>query len=107
MFYPRWRFATVADASGALVPGATILVTDVSKGTTNTVQSNSGGEFAVDHLIPDVYDVSVAAAGFKGFAQKGIQLFADTSINVAAVLQVGGSDQVVEVSADSVPQVSV
>jgi hypothetical protein len=96
-------YGTITDASGAVVPNATVTVTDVAKGTSSSVQSNGSGDFTADHLIPDVYDVKVAASGFKGFQQKGIQLYADTSTKVLAVLTVGGSDQTVEVNADSVP----
>ena len=96
-------YGTVTDSSGAVVPNATVTVTDVAKGTSTTVQSNGSGDFTADHLIPDTYDVKVAAAGFKGFQQTGIQLYADTSIKVQVVLTVGGSDQTVEVNADSVP----
>jgi hypothetical protein len=95
---------TVTDTTGAVVPDATITVTDEAKGTSVNVQSNGSGEFTIEHLIPDVYDVKVAAKGFKGYEQKGIQLFADTTTKVAAALSAGGSDQVVEVNADTVPQ---
>jgi outer membrane receptor protein involved in Fe transport len=97
-------YGTVTDASGALVPNATVTVTDEAKGTSVTLQSNDSGEFKADHLIPDLYDVKVAATGFEGFLQKGIQLFADTSVKVEAILKAGASDQTVEVTADSVPQ---
>ncbi|WP_348266758.1 TonB-dependent receptor [Edaphobacter paludis] len=96
-------YGTITDASGAVVPNAAVTVTDVAKGTSTTVQSNGSGEFTAEHLIPDVYDVKIEAGGFKGFQQKGIQLYADTSTKVQAVLAVGGSDQTVEVNADSVP----
>jgi outer membrane receptor protein involved in Fe transport len=79
-------------------------VTDVAKGTSVTVQSNGTGDFTVEHLIPDVYDVKVDASGFKAYQQKGIQLFADTSVKVAAALSAGASDVTVEVNADAVPQ---
>jgi len=97
-------FGTVTDATGAVVPNASVTVTDVAKGTSSTLQSNDSGEFHADHLIPDVYDVKIVAQGFKGFSQTGIQVYADTSAKVQAVLAIGGSDQTVEVSADSVPQ---
>ncbi len=97
-------FGTVTDATGAAVPGATVTVTDESKGTAVTVQSNGTGDFTVEHLIPDIYDVKVDAGGFKGYQQKGIHLFADTSVKVTAALTAGGSDITVEVSADEVPQ---
>jgi outer membrane receptor protein involved in Fe transport len=97
-------YGTVTDATGAAVPGANVTVTDVAKGTSVTVQSNGSGDFTVEHLIPDVYDVKVEASGFKGYQQRGIQLFADTSVKVAAALTTGGSDITVEVRADEVPQ---
>jgi outer membrane receptor protein involved in Fe transport len=97
-------FGSVTDTTGAVVPDATITVTDEAKGTSVNVQSNGSGEFTVEHLIPDVYDVKVVAKGFKGYEQKGIQLFADTSVKVTAPLSAGGSDQTVEVNADTVPQ---
>jgi len=97
-------FGSVVDTTGAAVPGATVTVTDEGKGTSVTATSNASGEFTIEHLIPDLYDVTVAAQGFKGFSQKGIQLFADTSTKVVASMTVGGSDQTVEVDADSVPQ---
>ncbi len=95
---------TVTDPTGAVIPNATITVTDVAKGTSVSAQSNSSGEFAVDHLIPDTYDVKVAAPGFKGYSTTGLHLFADTAAKIEASLTTGGSEQTVEVSADSIPQ---
>jgi hypothetical protein len=97
-------FGTVTDSTGAVVPGATVTVTDESKGTAVNVQSNGAGEFTIEHLIPDVYDVKVEMQGFKGYQQKGLQLSADSSVKVVAALTVGGSSDIVEVSADQVPQ---
>jgi outer membrane receptor protein involved in Fe transport len=97
-------YGTVTDSSGAVVPNATVTVEDVAKGTSSTVTSNGSGEFAADHLIPDLYNVKVTAQGFQSFQQTGIQLFADTSTKVQIVMQVGASEQTVEVNADSVPQ---
>jgi outer membrane receptor protein involved in Fe transport len=97
-------YGTVTDISGAVVPGATITVTDEAKGTSVTVQSNGSGDFTADHLIPDTYDVTVAAKGFEGFQQKGIAIFADTSVKVTPALVVGGSNQTVEVNANTIPE---
>jgi hypothetical protein len=97
-------YGSVTDTTGAVIPDATVTVTDEAKGTSVNVQSNASGEFTIEHLIPDVYDVKVTAKGFKGYEQKGLQLFADTSMKVTAPLSAGGSDQIVEVNADTVPQ---
>jgi hypothetical protein len=95
---------TVTDSTGAVVPNATITVTDVSKGTSVTLTANGSGEFTAEHLIPDVYDVKVAAPGFKGFEQNGVEVYADTSPNVKVELTVGAQDQTVQVNADEAPQ---
>jgi hypothetical protein len=95
---------TVTDTTGAAIPNAAVVVTDMGKGTSVTVNSNSAGEFTVEHLIPDTYNVKVTATGFKAFEQSDLHLFADTTSKVGASLQVGASDQTVEVSASEVPQ---
>ncbi|GGA72596.1 hypothetical protein GCM10011507_25270 [Edaphobacter acidisoli] len=97
-------YGTVTDSTGAVVPGASIVVNDESKGTSVTVQSNGTGDFNVQHLIPDIYDVTITAQGFESYQQKGIQVYADTSVKIAPALAVGGSAQTVEVNADSVPE---
>ena len=64
--------------------------------------SNGSGEFTADHLIPDIYDVKIAVSGFQAFEQTGIQVFADTSTKIQAVLNAGASTETVEVTADAV-----
>ena len=97
-------YGTVTDATGAAIPNAQVVVTDISKGTTQTVPSNSTGEFRVDHLIPDVYSVKVTSQGFKSYQQNDLQVFADSSVKIEAALTIGGSGEVIEVNADTVPQ---
>jgi hypothetical protein len=97
-------YGTVTDPTGAAIPNATITVTDEAKGTSVNVTSNESGDFRVDHLIPDVYDVSVTASGFESYAQKGIQILADTSVKIAPALKAGGANVTVEVNANAVPQ---
>ena len=82
-------YGTVTDNTGAVIPNASITVTDVSKGNLVQEQSNGSGEFTVDHLIPDLYDVRVEMSGFQSFSQKGVQIFADTSTKVAVVCHAG------------------
>jgi hypothetical protein len=97
-------FGTVTDNTGAVVPGATITVTDESKGTSVTAQSNESGDYTVQHLIPDTYDIKVTAPNFKTFEQTGIAVAANTSPKVDAHLEVGGESETVTVLADTVPE---
>ena len=54
-------FGTVTDSTGAAIPGATVTVADVSKGTSVNVQSDASGNYRVEHLIPDIYTVAAEA----------------------------------------------
>ena len=94
----------VTDPTGAAVPGATITVTDVTKGTVVTAISKEDGEFVIEHLIPDVYSVKVEAKTFKSYEQTDLHIFADTSDNVHAILAPGAASETVEVDAASIPQ---
>src|ERR1700689_1199332 len=71
-------FGTVTDTTGAVVPGATVTVTDEAKGTVVTVVSNGTGDYTASHLVPDTYDIKVEAKGFESFESKGIAVLADT-----------------------------
>ncbi len=96
-------YGTVTDASGAVIPNATIVVTDDTKGTSVSVQANSTGNYTVEHLIPDSYTIKISAQGFSSSETKGIQISADTSPKVDATLAVGDSGQTVSVQADALP----
>src|ERR1700753_1555904 len=75
-------YGTVADSTGAIIPNAQVVVADTAKGTTVTAPANESGEFRVDHLIPDIYSVSVTQQGFKKYEQSNIQVFADQSVKL-------------------------
>ena len=83
-------FGTVTDPQGAAVTNATVTVTNVGKGTTDTATTNNDGNYTVTHLIPDVYSVKVEAPGFKTYEQKAVPVSADKSQRVDAQVQVGG-----------------
>ena len=97
-------FGTVTDKSGAAVPGATITVTDVAKGTVVQVTSNGSGDYSVPHLIPDVYNLKVTAKGFKAFETNGISVEADAAPRIDPTMNVGGASETVEVNADTQPE---
>ena len=56
---------TVTDPQGAAVAAAKVTVTNQRKGTTDQTTTNADGNYSVTHLVPDLYTVSVEAAGFK------------------------------------------
>ena len=96
-------YGTVTDSTGAAIPGATITVTDVQKGVSVKVQSNASGDYQVQHLIPDTYDVKIEFTGFKTFVQTNNKVFSDASLKVDASLTAGGTATTVQVNANAVP----
>src|SRR3954463_7386633 len=92
---------TVSDPQGAAVPNAKVTVTNIRKGTTDTATTNEQGNYSVTHLIPDTYDVSVAAPGFKTVSNKGVSVSADSSARVDLPLALGATSEAVEVTAEA------
>ena len=82
-------FGTITDNTGAVVPGATITVTDVSKGTSVTVQSDASGGYLVQHLIADTYQVQAEANGFSKTSVDNVVVYVDTQPKVDIKLTVG------------------
>lgn len=92
---------TVTDPSGAAIPNATIVITDTSKGTSQTVQSNASGNYTASRLIPDSYTVKATAQGFSPAEADNVAVAADTSPQVNLVFQAAGASQTVTVTAEA------
>jgi hypothetical protein len=97
---------TVYDATGAVIPGATVtLVQDATKDTRVSV-TNGEGYFAFPALLTGSYSVKIEAKGFKGYQQQGINLSAGDLRKLSGlVLAVGqqGETVTVESSAQIIP----
>jgi Carboxypeptidase regulatory-like domain len=93
----------VHDPTGAAVPGVQIVVTDIGKGTSQTVRSNASGNYSVYRLIPDTYSVKASAKGFTPSEVQSITVDAGSTAQVNLVLKVAGSSQNVTVTS-GIPQ---
>src|SRR5436305_7157165 len=92
---------TVADSTGALIPGAAITLTnDGTAARYDTVTSDTGN-YTVPALPAGMYTLAVSHAGFSAYKQTGIHVQVAVTTRVDVVLQIGQSTQTVEVSADS------
>ncbi len=89
----------VTDQSGASVPGANVVLTDLgTKGTMGQV-TNRDGRFAFSEVKPGLYDVSVTAKGFRKLTVASQEVLVGESLNMPLVLEVGSTTQSVEVKA--------
>src|SRR5216684_6036555 len=87
----------ITDPSGAAVPAAEVRLTDVNKGYDYTAQTNESGRYLLRSLPPGTYRLSATAAGFKASVREGIVLNVDVNTNLDVRLEVGESQQTVQV----------
>ncbi len=92
---------TVMDSNKAVVPGASVTITNVAMGTNNTATTNERGLYTVPYLIPGTYRIVVEGTGFKKYIREGIALQVNDKLEIDAVLEVGGSQETVTVTADA------
>ncbi len=92
-------FGTVNDASGAVVPGVTITVTNAATAFERVTVSDASGNYTITALPVGIYTVKAELAGFKTFLQEQIQVQVDENRRVNVVLEVGERTERVTVAA--------
>jgi Carboxypeptidase regulatory-like domain len=93
---------TVTDASGALVGGANVTITNPATGTKSHTTTSSAGTYAVTGLTPGVYSITVEAAGFKTNIQNSVNVEVSTTATINVTLLTGAATETVEVTAQSI-----
>jgi len=96
---------TLTDQSGAAVPGATVSVTDVQRGTARTVTTDDSGDYAIPDLQPGSYKIHVEARGFKAAERPSVQVEVASDVRADFTLQPGQITEIVTIS-EEVPLVN-
>jgi hypothetical protein len=92
----------VSDSSGALIPGAAVVVTNVATNVAVKTKTTSSGDFTVPYLNPAVYRVTVEAHGFKKADEENITLAVDQTMRADVVLHPGEVSETVTVNSTGV-----
>ena len=89
----------VTDESGAVLPGATVTITQTDTGADRSVVTDGEGTYLVSNLAPGPYRLEVMLQGFRTYVQTGIvlQVAATPTINVS--LGLGELEETVTVEA--------
>jgi len=90
---------TVTDQSGAMVPGATVIVKNLGTNAARIAQSSATGDYTVVGLGPAIYEVAVTASNFKPFTAK-VEVTVGRHVTLAANLSVGATTREVQVVAE-------
>ena len=88
----------VTDPSGAVIPGATIHLTNSSSGLDRSTTTDASGQFVFSNVPFNPYQLTVSAAGFSSFSQSA-EIRSVVGINLKLVLQIAGGSQTVTVEA--------
>src|SRR5689334_13946190 len=93
---------TVRDASGATVPGATVVVANDAKGIRRTVTTTDAGIFGVPALVPaSGYSIKVTKQGFNDYEVRDFEINVGQTVDFRVGLQVGAATAKVEVTAEA------
>ena len=93
---------SVTDQSGAVVPGASVVIVNVSTGVSTPLKSNGSGEFTQVGLNVGNYSVKVSMEGFGTYEQNNFYLAPTSTYTVKVVLKPGETVTAVDVAADAV-----
>jgi hypothetical protein len=96
---------TITDASGAVIPNASVVVSDATTRTVRGATADGAGHYLVDDLTPGNYQVEAQAPGFTK-QQLAVTLAASQRSQANVILQIGQASQTVSVEASPVPPVT-
>ena len=94
---------TISDATGAVLPGASITVKNSGTGTTTELLSDERGRYLVPLLQSGEYEIQVSLQGFASVVRRGIRLAVGQNAVVDVKLEVGQLSTELAVVADANP----
>ncbi|MDQ2832697.1 MAG: Plug and carboxypeptidase regulatory-like domain-containing protein, partial [Acidobacteriota bacterium] len=93
---------TVVDPTGAIVPGAKVMLTNPATHQVQTVTTSDSGDFHFNELPPAHYSLAVTAAGFKAANFDDVALAAESPRNLNVTLNTGAVSESVTVNANDI-----
>jgi Carboxypeptidase regulatory-like domain len=90
---------TVTDPSGALIPGATVRVTDEGTSQSRETTTSAQGYYVFPSLRPSNYSVAVEASGFAASTRRGVVLQADQAETLNFAMTMEAANQAITVEA--------
>lgn len=94
---------TVSDPSGAVIPGATVTLTDTGTNQVQTATTDQSGIYTFNGLPPDRFSIKAEAQGFQVTNIAEVVLIPDQPNALNIKMQVGGATQQVVVSGSQAP----
>jgi len=93
---------TVSDNTGAVLPNASITVTNTATDVAHRTQTTAAGDYSVPDLQPGIYSVSIQAPGFSSHVVNNVTLVVAQQARVNVTLAPGAAAETVQVNAGAV-----
>jgi hypothetical protein len=84
----------VTDATGAVIPGATVTATNIATNVSNNRITNKDGEYTIPALKEGTYKIVAVVPGFSDSITDGVKLVVGTNQRVDLAMKVGSTEQV-------------
>src|SRR2546425_7392883 len=91
---------TITDQQGAVLPGATVVLTSEATKATRQVVTDVKGGYFFGALLPGTYVITVELSGFKTHATKGIRISPNDTRGFDVTMEIGGQSEKIEVTAE-------
>ena len=92
---------TVTDASGAVISGAAVTLTNLDNGEKHNIQTNASGNYTFVNLLPGRYKLEGEKPGFKKFVREPIDVEIEAGLRVDIALPIGAQSETVEVTSET------
>ncbi|NWF84923.1 MAG: TonB-dependent receptor [Bryobacteraceae bacterium] len=92
---------TVTDPSGAAVAGAKLSAQNLQTNTVVQGTTGNDGTYTIPYLLPGPYSITVEVQGFKKLVRQGIELRISERVNLDLRLEIGATQEAVNVTADA------
>jgi len=92
---------TITDATGALLPNATVTVSNQGTGETHALRTDSAGLYSIPSLPPGTYKVEVGAAGMQTLVANDLVVAVGTTTTQDFSVKVGATSTTIEIQAAS------
>ena len=92
---------TIADATGAAVPGATVTIRNEDTGLELSAVTDGTGTYTIRNIAGGSYTLKASLQGFKEFVQTGIPVTAGGTVRINGRLEIGALSESVTVTTEA------
>src|SRR5213593_4568751 len=92
---------TIRDSSGAILPGASITITNAETGSLFRTLSGDSGAYVAPQLLPGFYNVAAELTGFKQLRIERVQVNVDSAVVLDLKMELGQINETVTVEGET------